>query len=146
MGFFETGDFSLEFENEKDQKEFEEVFQDWWHAWNTANMQSIVDQHENLIAFRNNSKDLLDLRKIDRNDQEKLIEGLFGLINSLELYPVSGTIRQIGNVVIAIGFFKENIEDKAGNKKETNGRFSFTYVKQNGKWQQIMAHRDAQFG
>ena len=146
MGVFDTGDFILEFENENDQKEIEKMFQAWCQAWGSGDIETIIEQNENLILFGYRTKDIRDWRKVSRDEQKKIQEAFFNLFDSFEFIPISGIIRQVDNVVTAIGFFKEKMKDKEGKGMEVTGRFSFTYIKQNGKWQLILAHRDAQFG
>jgi len=146
MGIFETGNFSLEFENEKDQKEIEDLFQAWCQAQGTGDIETMLEQNENMILFGYRTKDIRDWRKVSRDEQKKIQAAFFNFFDSLDFIPISGIIRQVDNVVTVIGFFKEKMKVKDGQENEVNGRFSFTYIKQNGKWQPILAHRDTQFG
>lgn len=146
MGFFETGDFILEFENEKDQREFEAVFQEYFQSWTTGDIDTFFDHTENLIEFGIWTKELRDFQKDNRHEVIEFNKQFHNLFEFFRYFPVSGTVRQYGNVVVIAGFYKEEKKLKDGQEIETNGRYSSTYIKQNGKWQQILAHRDTQFG
>ena len=60
--------------------------------------------------------------------------------------PQSGTVRQIENVIIVAAFFTEKMKLKDGQTLEANVRYTATLMRIDGKWQQILAHRDTQFG
>jgi len=146
MGIFATGDFILEFENENDQKEFEAVFQEYFQSWTTGDIDAFFDHTKNLIEFGYRGKELRDFQKDNRNEVIEFYKQFYNLFEFFRYFPEGGKARQYGNVVVIAGFYKEKTKLKDGQEIETNGRYSFTYIKQNGKWQQILAHRDTQFG
>ena len=149
MGFFDKGDFILEFEDETAKNEIEGLDLKTIKAWNRGepeDIELILDGRSNLIEFGYRTKDLRDLRKLSRSDQKKSLEQFFKLFDSFEVIPQSGTVRQIKDIIILAGFFIEKMKLKDGQEMEAKVRYTATFIKINGEWQQILAHRDSQFG
>ena len=149
MGFYDKGDFILEFEDEAVKNEIEGLDLRTLQAWNRGDpgdIEYLLDSRSNLIEFGYRTKDLRDTRKVSRSDRKKITEQFFELFDSFEVVPQSGTVRQIENVIIVAAFFTEKMKLKDGQTLEANVRYTATLMKINDKWQQVLAHRDTQFG
>ena len=149
MGFYDKGDFILEFEDKAVKNEIEGLDLRTLQAWNRGDpgdIEYLLDSRSNLIEFGYRTKDLRDTRKVSRSDRKKITEQFFELFDSFEVVPQSGTVRQIENVIIVAAFFTEKMKLKDGQTLEANVRYTATLMRIDGKWQQILAHRDTQFG
>ena len=145
MGNFDIGNFTMEMENERDKEEFGKRLQEVFDAYNTGDVETILDQRKHLIEFGYRSEEIRGMEEINRSEGKKLFELFFNAFESFEAISVNGTIKQIGNVILVIGFIKETMTLKDGQKTGANVRLTSTYMKIDGQWTEVLAHRDTQF-
>ena len=125
------------------KKELIEALNKWAEAWNTRNIDSVIEITGDAVGYGRRTVEPRDKRKEDvmRDIYEKWLDMMEVEELILKKDPIVYVVGDTGLVLTA---YVERSKPKGGEMKIFNVRCSFTFVRSEGKWKMVLYHRDMQ--
>lgn len=112
-----------------------------WNLWNTDDPEQIVKVYTGGKGFGYRTRPAREDYG-DKVDYRPIVEQWLASLDYYSIVLDDVQTLAYGNVGIAWGLYHEDFQKVGGQPERVDGRFSQTFVKENGEWSMLFYHRD----
>ena len=116
-----------------------------WDAWQSNDPDRILDVYTGGLGFGYRTREARDTYG-DKASYKKVNDGWWAMVEQTMDYYIFKLdelhTRSFGDFGMAWGFYHEKFKVKGKDAVEFRGRFSQTFVRDQGEWKMLFYHRD----
>ncbi len=132
-------------EETDEHKELLNAMNMWVTAWNDQDTDAGWEAEKDVIGFGWRSPNLRDRSQMTKDKFKRNMENFNAAIKDFHGSYENLAVRIISDTGLLCGIFTEKITELDDSVRVVNVRYSSTWMKLDGKWKQVMGHRDIQF-
>ncbi len=132
-------------EETDEHKELLNAMNKWVSAWNDKDADAGWEAEKDVIGFGWRGPNLRDRSQITKVKFKRDMDDFNASIKDFQGSYENLGIRIIGDTGLLCGIYTEKITELDDSVRVVKVRYSSTWMKLDGKWTQVMGHRDTQF-